>query len=661
MTRSTILLIDADPAAATLIPTMLASVRSAQFDLEQADDLSEALEIVAQTKIEAILLTLSLPHNRGLGMLTQLRAEIPETPIIVLVGIDDEVLGVAAIQEGAQDYLISGQFDSSLLTRAVRYTLENRRTTEQIDFLRTLFSQVRNAVIATDADAKIIYWNPYAESLYQWTAQEMIGQSIYQVFVSAEKLDSVEATFARAEVVGSWEGEFTIQRRDGRTNPAYGTVTAITERRGKLKGFVASAVDITERKEAERELNRYREHLQQLVDVRTAALSAANAELQQEIARREQIETELEIQVALVKQNEERLRQLTDNMLDIIYQTDPDGIIEYASPSCMSVLGYPSETLLGQSIYSWLDPADVDYVREAIQTIGTVEYRYKHADGHFLWLETLSNVLFADDGRLKGFIFASRDITVRKQAERDLQELNRLKTEFLSTAAHELRTPLASILGFSEILTTRELDAARQKRYMRLINEQSGQLRKLVDALLDISRLESKEGLSLDLQPVRPLDLLTKALIPFSELTTKHQFKIEGLSEEQSILADPFRLSQVFQNLLTNAVKYSPNGGTISIFGQEIPGFLQISVQDQGIGMTPPQQTHLFERFYRADASNTSIGGTGLGLAISKLIVELHGGRIWVESQHGVGTTMFFTLPLQSLTPDPTARQSAHP
>ncbi len=811
-----VLLVDDDREASRLIQSLLAESRNIRFYLEQAESLSEALEITAQTRIDAILLALSPSFGQGLGTLIKLHAELPETPIIVLANLDDELLGIAATQEGAQDYLIKGHFDSSLLARSLRYVIERRRIEEQIDFDKTLFSQVRNAVIATDADGKITYWNPYAEKLYQWNAQEMIGQNIYQVVVAVDNLGSVEAIFARAEVVGSWEGEFTIQGHDGKTRPAYGTVTAITDHHSKLKGFVASAVDITERKQVETELNRHRDHLEQLVAERTEELTAANSVLQTEIGRREQVETELQFRVELEKliatistafidlppsqvdfavvlalrvlgefaqvdrsyvvlaspdgkqvnrafewcvegiepqlrhlqampldylsawleklkivgtlqltrnmpplsggnleteflrarnaqsliaapmfyggaavgflgfetvreekrwtediitllgiagqifvnalehqrtqdalySSEERLRRLTDNMLDIIYQTDPQGIIEYASPSCMSVLGYPAESLVGQSIYSWLDPADVERVREAIQTVGTVEYRYQHADGHYLWLETLSNFLFVDDGTLKGFIFASRDITVRKQAERDLQELNRLKTEFLSTAAHELRTPLASIMGFSEILLTREIDVDRQKRYMRLINEQSIQLRKLVDALLDISRLESKENLKLDLQPVSIADLVAKALIPLGESSSKHRFQTDGLATCPVITGDPFRLSQVFQNLLSNAVKYSPDGGAITISGQVIPGFLQISVQDEGIGMTPEQQVHLFERFYRADASNTTISGTGLGLAISKLIVELHGGQIRLDSARGVGTTMHFTLPI---------------
>jgi signal transduction histidine kinase len=105
-------------------------------------------------------------------------------------------------------------------------------------------------------------------------------------------------------------------------------------------------------------------------------------------------------------------------------------------------------------------------------------------------------------------------------------------------------------------------------------------------------------------------------------------------------------VAEVCKNLLSNAIKYSPAGGLITIRARPVPGYLQVSVSDQGIGITPEQQAHLFEKFYRADTSNTGTSGTGLGLTICKLIVELHGGRIWVDSEYGVGSTFHFTLPL---------------
>ncbi|MEP7285658.1 MAG: PAS domain S-box protein [Chloroflexota bacterium] len=344
--------------------------------------------------------------------------------------------------------------------------------------------------------------------------------------------------------------------------------------------------------------------------------------------------------------SEEQLRRITDNMLDIICQTDMNGIIEYASPSCWNVLGYQPSTLLGQPIYSGVHEEDVAQFQEAIETIGKAEYRYRHANGEYLWLETLSNLLFDEHGSIKNIVFASRDITKRKQVDHEIQELNRLKTEFLSTAAHELRTPLTSIRGFSEILLTRQLDDTRQRRYITFISEQSTNLGKIIDDLLDVSRLEAKRQLTLTLELVDMAKLINTEMLPFIETVSTHKFCVELAPNSPHVTADPMRLAQVVKNLISNAVKYSPNGGKVTVWNRILPDYLEFGVVDEGLGMTPEQQTHLFEKFYRADNSNTTISGTGLGLAICKLIVEMHGGYIWAESKSGVGTTFHFTVPL---------------
>jgi len=227
-----------------------------------------------------------------------------------------------------------------------------------------------------------------------------------------------------------------------------------------------------------------------------------------------------------------------------------------------------------------------------------------------------------------------------------LREVDRLKTELLTTAAHELRTPLTSTLGFSELLLTRELNRTRQERYLRMIYSQSVHLTEIIDDLLDISRLEAGRGLDLKLEPVDISKLIREVAMPYIEGETGHKIIIAKMEKLPPIQGDPFRLTQVGRNLLSNAIKYSPNGGTIIIRGRLIPGYLEISLQDDGIGMTPEQQIYLFEPFYRADTSNTAVGGAGLGLAISKMIVEQHNGKIWLESKEGDGTTAYFTLPL---------------
>lgn len=241
---------------------------------------------------------------------------------------------------------------------------------------------------------------------------------------------------------------------------------------------------------------------------------------------------------------------------------------------------------------------------------------------------------------------AVEERTVELQAANvQLRELDRMKDEFISTAAHELRTPLTSVQGFSEILLTRELDAERQRRYLTTINEQSTQLAEIIDALLDISRLEAGQGLEIKSDPVDTAHLLAAEVLPFIDAAPQHHFRLEGLSATL-VRGDPFRLGQVIRNLVSNAIKYSPEGGDITISSQVEGEFLAISVQDEGIGLTPDQQAHMFEKFYRVDAASGSISGTGLGLAISRLIVEQHGGTIWLESEAGKGSTATFTVPL---------------
>jgi signal transduction histidine kinase len=166
--------------------------------------------------------------------------------------------------------------------------------------------------------------------------------------------------------------------------------------------------------------------------------------------------------------------------------------------------------------------------------------------------------------------------------------------------------------------------------------------------LLDISRLESRGELDINPELIDIEKLIDEVLQPFIETSPSHRFMRTIPPDLPRISADPFRLAQVIRNLLSNAVKYSPEGGEVSITVQNNAGFQVISISDAGIGITSEQQTNLFEKFYRADTSNTSIGGTGLGLAICKLIIEMHGGRIWAESTKGEGSTFRFALPVEN-------------
>jgi signal transduction histidine kinase len=198
---------------------------------------------------------------------------------------------------------------------------------------------------------------------------------------------------------------------------------------------------------------------------------------------------------------------------------------------------------------------------------------------------------------------------------------------------------------YIDALNNSDADAARQRRFASAIQRQSAQLQKIIDNMLDLARLEA--GRSLEVVP-EPLDLqmlVQEVVQPFADTENNHQFRLDGLQPTRLVKGDPLRLAQVLRNLISNALKYSPQGGPITICSKNGEDTVSISVEDQGIGMTREQQEHLFEKFYRVANSSRTPRGSGLGLAICRLIVEGHGGRIWAQSVPGVGSTFTFSIP----------------
>lgn len=241
--------------------------------------------------------------------------------------------------------------------------------------------------------------------------------------------------------------------------------------------------------------------------------------------------------------------------------------------------------------------------------------------------------------------FQRAEILTKEQNER-LKGLDRMKSEFLSTAAHELRTPLTSILGFSEILLKRKLDEERRNRFLKIINEESVGLANLINDLLDVSRIESGEGFKIKKAPIELREIIRENVNLFKSQTDKHTFEVNIPSSLSDVKGDKDKISNVMENLLANALKFSPQGGKVTVSAGKTKGKVTISVTDEGMGIPKKDLPHLFEKFYRAEnASSQAIKGTGLGLSIAKYIIDSHAGEIWAESKLGEGSTFSFTLP----------------
>ena len=243
----------------------------------------------------------------------------------------------------------------------------------------------------------------------------------------------------------------------------------------------------------------------------------------------------------------------------------------------------------------------------------------------------------------EGTVSVFRDIT------RDV-EVDRMKSEFVSTVSHELRTPMTSIKGYIDLLYDGMAGplSEPQLKFLRTVKDNTDRLTLLVNSLLDISRLDTGM-IKLTLEPIAPLDVIGHVI---STLMPKVEAKGQDLRvlaepPQPMVRADPTRVVQILTNLVDNAVKYTPSGGQISIDARQVDGFLHIQVQDDGMGISEQDQEKLFSRFFRAESALLSgAGGAGLGLHITRSLVDLHGGEIWVESRPEQGSTFTFSLPL---------------
>jgi signal transduction histidine kinase len=231
------------------------------------------------------------------------------------------------------------------------------------------------------------------------------------------------------------------------------------------------------------------------------------------------------------------------------------------------------------------------------------------------------------------------------------RELARMQDEFISTISHELRTPLGMIKGYVTTLMREDAnwDSETRLEFLEIVDEEADRLRELIDNLLDSSRLETGT-LGMTLEPIKLSTIIRDSISRTQAVYPEMEVEIE-IGEDIPILqADPTRIAQVMDNLLSNANKYAP-GSQIAVQSDRRDNVVEIGVKDDGPGIPPEHVPHLFERFYRVPEQSSNVRGTGLGLYICRKIIEAHSGEIGVESQEGSGTRIFFTLPVEMMEP----------
>ena len=405
-------------------------------------------------------------------------------------------------------------------------------------------------------------------------------------------------------------------------------------------------VYLNERDRAEEALRQVNLELETRVTERTNELSAANTHLTGEIAERTLAQMALSQALEDARRDREKLDGILRSVGDGLVVTDHQLAVLHMNTAAEKLLALPLETALGQPLDQLGVLANLPGKVRSLLTDerGSASFDFELPSGD----PKNPRVFQARFSRLEsdraepGVVLLIHDVTRER-------ELDRLKNAFLGMAAHELNTPLAAILGFSELLTTADstvqFTSEQREEYLQLIHNKALELSRLVDDLLDISRVEAGQPLILDYEPVRLDDLLREVISPYRKKSPRHRFELHIATAQTEVAADAGRVRQVLNNLISNAVKYSPQGGLIKVSLEQLNGTCRFSVADQGIGMTAEQVDHIFDRFYRADSSNTAVQGVGLGMSIVRHIILAHRGAIRVESELGRGTTVQVDLP----------------
>lgn len=364
-------------------------------------------------------------------------------------------------------------------------------------------------------------------------------------------------------------------------------------------------------------------------------------------------------------ESERRYRLLVENATDVTFCFQPDRTITFVTPSVHRLLGYQPAELMGRTPFDIMHTDDRDRVRQLFSEYVEegpgaepirIEFRATTKDGRELWLEAHPRTLFDASGVLIEVQDVIRDITARKQLERDLlaakeaaEAAAAVKAEFLSNISHELRTPLTAILGYSGLLAETADLAAPARRHIERIEGASRTMLSLVNGLLDFSRLEAGQ-LTISAQACSPARIARECL-DLLELAAEAKgvrleyFEADGVPP--FLLIDPDAYRQVLANLIGNAVKFTDSGLVrLAVEFNANSNQLFVSVEDTGCGIPPAETGKLFRRFSQVDATSTrKHGGAGLGLAICKGLVDAIGGDISILSEPGVGSVFSFRIP----------------
>lgn len=532
-----------------------------------------------------------------------MQTEHHDLPVVIMTHADDEALAIQAVQQGAQDYLVKGQTNTGLLRRALLYAVERRRTEqtilEQSRLIDMSLDAIYSSVLTPDRHFVIRVWNRGAERLYGWRQAEVVGHSAPDVLQS-------EFPIPRQQVVdtiiekGNWYGEVLQRKRDGTPVTVMASYSAVRDEHGQTTGMVVVHHDITELKRAQ----------------------------------------------AAVEESQKRMRHLIDSSLIGVCVADITGAVVDANQTYLDILGYTREDIESGQI-NWVASTPSELIEASENAIAEIlveghctplELEYIRKDGSRIPI--LFGATLWDTASLNpSWVAFVLDITERKKADR-------IKDEFIGMVSHELKTPLTITIGALYTYLSPGIGDEEKQQLMEDAIYGAESLNAILDNLLELSRYQAKR-LALQKEATNITEVVTQTVAKLRSKSPIHRLVVDAPGGLPPVMVDPFRIERVLHNLVGNAIKYSPDGGEIRVFVRDDDRRLIVGVKDNGIGISAEDQQKLFKRFQRLDQAVTGgISGIGLGLHVCHVLVEAHGGHIWVESEPGRGSTFQFTLPI---------------
>lgn len=354
----------------------------------------------------------------------------------------------------------------------------------------------------------------------------------------------------------------------------------------------------------------------------------------------------------LTEAERQRLDSVLRHMTDGVIATDRRGKITIINDRSLSILNKTQEEVIGESIIEALDLSDRFSFRELFDQHESILLNYANDEGETI-IRAEYSVIQRESGFISGLVWVLTDITEHEKIERD-------RKQFVSNISHELRTPLTSVRSYSEALVDGAIkDEKIAVEFLNVIQTETDRMIRMISDLLHLSRMDAKQQV-INRELIIFKDLVNHILDRFDMMLQSEDYegknyiiKRELMEEEVWVEIDQDKLIQVIDNIMNNAIKYSPDGGTIYVRLMSTHNQLVLSIQDQGLGIPQESIPHLFDRFYRVDkARSRAQGGSGLGLSIAKEEIELHNGTIWVNSIENKGTTFFISLPFEEFDSD---------